>query len=416
MLVNDQLSSAVELFRNWLQQNDGFVHPNIRFVKNPYGLAVHAAENLSSGSTIISCPIPLAITPESSKKALSTLRADAIKGLELLSERELICTYLIVHLLFEEIPHNFNNVASFFIHLPYIKLLPPVSALRTPLYFTNEEFSLLCGTNLYGATLDRKAERETEWIRCRKFISSVYPQWEEGFTWERYLIAATYLSSRAFPSTLLSQNPSLITTDSSHPVLLPGVDSLNHSRGHPVSWEITSLHSMPTINQVSLVVRVSTLAGNEVFNNYGLKPNSELILGYGFSLPENPDDTIVLKIGGVPNLHSARASWEVGRYAKGIEGMWEEMKAIIRGVIASGDEEEEEPMEWELEIETADTLTDMLENKVSALPVVPDIPPQNVRKDVLGMIRHYVEGQNSILESLIAFAEDRRNSALQKAA
>ena len=38
-------------------------------------------------------------------------------------------------------------------------------------------------------------------------------------------------------------------------------------------------------------------AGAEVFNNCGAKLNSEPLLRYGFTLPANLDDPIVLKIG-----------------------------------------------------------------------------------------------------------------------
>ena len=58
------------------------------------------------------------------------------------------------------------------------------------------------------------------------------------FTRELYLTAATHLSSRAFPSTLLSDTPSLVSTPTSYPVLLPGVDALNHARAQPVSWAV----------------------------------------------------------------------------------------------------------------------------------------------------------------------------------
>lgn len=37
--------------------------------------------------------------------------------------------------------------------------------------------------------------------------------------------------------------------------------------------------------------------GYEVFNNYGAKPNDELLLGYGFVLPGNPEDFVSLKMG-----------------------------------------------------------------------------------------------------------------------
>ena len=66
-----------------------------------------------------------------------------------------------------------------------------------------------------------------------------------AFLSEMYQKAATYLSSRAFPSTLLSSNPSLVVTPSSYPVLLPGVDMFNHKRAQPVSWTISHSDSSP---------------------------------------------------------------------------------------------------------------------------------------------------------------------------
>ena len=125
-----------------------------------------------------------------------------------------------------------------------------------------------------------------------------------------YRAAATYLSSRAFPSTLLSATPSLIASPSSYQVLLPGVDSLNHKRGHPAIWKVSKNDKFASTSEVDKVddhlsielsSEVAYQQGDELFNNYGPKPNSSLILGYGFALPDNPDDTILLKIGSSSN-------------------------------------------------------------------------------------------------------------------
>lgn len=82
-----------------------------------------------------------------------------------------------------------------------------------------------------------------------------------------YLTAATYLSSRAFPSTLLSLAPSLVATPSSFPVLLPGIDALNHKRGQAVTWVVDGAGSSGPA--IGLVVHTPTPAGAEIFNNYG---------------------------------------------------------------------------------------------------------------------------------------------------
>ena len=151
-------------------------------------------------------------------------------------------------------------------------------------------------------------------------------RWTDLGNRERYLTAVTCISSRAFPSKLLhipshgSVTTSAVDTsyeEESHPVLLPGVDLLNRvyfvflpsskhvcvfswlthvdARGQPITWL-----SAPNINTIpsTTIVNPSSLPSNhQVFNNYGPKSNEEFLLGYGFVLDPNPDDTLVLRLG-----------------------------------------------------------------------------------------------------------------------
>ena len=137
-----------------------------------------------------------------------------------------------------------------------------------------------------------------------------------------------------------------------------------------------------------MTIHKSTMAHTEVFNNYGLKPNSELILGYGFSLPVNPDDTIVLKVGGGVDILDK--TWEVGRNARGAEGLWMALTTLFA---QNADDGQEDTTEWECEFEAAETLLGMVERKLLTLPHVMDEAQEGVRGDVLQMIRHYVEGK-----------------------
>ena len=45
------------------------------------------------------------------------------------------------------------------------------------------ELSLFEGTNLYGATLDRRRERYEEWEACRDAVASVNEQVGQEFAW-----------------------------------------------------------------------------------------------------------------------------------------------------------------------------------------------------------------------------------------
>lgn len=213
---------------------------------------------------------------------------------------------------------------------------------------------------------------------------------------EQYLAAATHLASRAFPSSILSPTPTLQTTPSTKPILLPGVDSLNHKRGHPVSWVITipvdsnyntnpsSTLATPKEPTISLILHNGAHAGEELFNNYGPKPNAELILGYGFSLPNNPDDTILLKIGG-----SAKR-WEVGRSALGAEALWDGVVELLAAQDSSSDEESEL---YEIQLDAADTLAQMVQNLLNKLPSESAHEETSLRPEVASMLRDYVDGE-----------------------
>lgn len=275
-------------------------------------------------------------------------------------------------------------------------MFPSPDKLRTSLHFTPEEIELFRGTNLYGATFDRQRKWDTEFEICRAFFSAKHPNVADRFIWELYLAAATYLSSRAFPSTLLAENPSLVSTPTSYPVLLPGVDSLNHARAQPISWAVTSSSEKTSGLSIAIVPHTATPEGNELFNNYGPKPNAELIMGYGFSLPHNPDDTIVLKIGGVKTVDSR---WEVGRDARGAEPVWEAVKEAVHAQNRYEiDEAERASISIEDELWATEVLVEMAEDLLGRLPPESSVALNGaeqpvIRPEVAEMLDNYVEGK-----------------------
>jgi len=221
------------------------------------------------------------------------------------------------------------------------------------------------------------------------------------------LAASTYLSSRAFPSTILSSTPSLQATDSSYPVLLPGIDSLDHAPGAAVSWLIgtpqsatasdlnpaasTANNSSEADLAVNLVLHSSTHAGGEIFNNYGPKPNSELILGYGFALSSNPFDTIILQIGvgGPDPKQGERKKFEIGKNANGAELIWAEV------LLLDSSNSETTEKTYEDYLRGAEKLGDMVFRLLDNLPKVGNVELHNgIRStsEPRGMLKCYVDG------------------------
>ncbi|KJA29790.1 hypothetical protein HYPSUDRAFT_126849 [Hypholoma sublateritium FD-334 SS-4] len=372
------------------------------------GSCVVAEKILEADSTIVKCPFDLVITQAlAKKKVIEILGGSVNEGTSEWRERQWIATYITFHGIIG--PQDPGLDASDkLLHREYLDTLPTSASLRTPLHFTPSELELFKGTNIYGATLDRDREWKTEWNQCRDEISRFDKNLGERFTWEHYLTAATYLSSRAFPSSLLSPTPTLVHSDSTQPILIPGVDALNHERGQPVSWSVTipdAKHQDSQKPTISLTIHRPTAEGEELFNNYGPKPNSELILGYGFSIPNNPDDTIVLKIGGMEGSEAKK--WEIGRKAQGADAFWTDQLSQFTG--------QGQPPTYEDILDASGMLSEMLEDKIGRLPSAEVQNVHELRPDVVTMFHHYLEGQNDILSSLLDFLKARTQDGINMA-
>ncbi|KNZ77222.1 SET domain-containing protein [Termitomyces sp. J132] len=398
-------TANVVSFRNWLAEHGGGFHRQAQFVEVPSGFSILAVSDLPADTTVVECPFDLAITEELAQRCLLQI-LDLKEEVEISgwTERQWISLYLCCHWIFEKSRSLHLNVLSHLLHYAYVKTLPSASKLRTPLHFTRLELELFQGTNLYGAALDRERVWRAEWSQCRNALSKANPEWGSKFSWEYYLTASTYLSSRAFPSSLLSPAPSLLSSPDTKPVLLPGIDALNHGRKQPVSWVVSYADSDVTSRKkpkISLVLHSPFTQGQELLNNYGAKPNSELILGYGFALSQNPDDTIVLKIGG------SNERWEIGRSARGAEGLWNEILTSVQ--------QTPEFSSYEDQLDAASTMLDMLQALVDRLPPDRDDRRVNMRPEVAIMLDYYVEGQRDILESLMNFAHEKARLAIDQA-
>ncbi|KAK2466028.1 hypothetical protein APHAL10511_001670 [Amanita phalloides] len=216
---------------------------------------------------------------------------------------------------------------------------------------------------------------------------------------ERYLAGVTYLTSRAYPSSILASEPTLIQDPSTVPILIPGLDSLNHARGAAVTWAVTyPVPNHPVLSGqsrreplISVVLHDPVKPHQEIFNNYGPKPNSEFILGYGFSFCNNPDDSIILKIGGINGQR-----WSIGRGAYGVEGLWAE---IVQTISTEGG--------YEDQLDAAGLLQEMCENLLDKLPRAGAGGNYDMRPEVALMLQHYVKAKGK-KRACAAYNESRR--------
>ncbi|KAK3709717.1 hypothetical protein LTR37_010744 [Vermiconidia calcicola] len=232
---------------------------------------------------------------------------------------------------------------------PYLDTLPsPDQELTEALFFEHEEdVAWLEDTDVWR-TVSARAEVYEKYHRDGIEVLQEAGIDTQPYTWNLFKWAATVFTSRSFSSRSLRPTsnkywaayrtrPSdgtrqMVLLDMSHasaedlhfPVLFPGLDAANHSPDAKVDW---------TFDPGRFTIHLSTeseglQAGDEFFNNYGAKGNGELLIGYGFCIPNNPHDTVGMTLKAPPaslqsKLRSTHPSYSTN------EGNWNPEKATF---------------------------------------------------------------------------------------
>lgn len=93
--------------------------------------------------------------------------------------------------------------------------------------------------------------------------------------------------------TVLMDMSHVPSADLDFSVLFPVLDAANHHHTAKADWTFDPGRFT--------VARSDRIEGDqEVYNNYGPKSNDELLMGYGFCLADNPDDTVLLTLKPPP--------------------------------------------------------------------------------------------------------------------
>ncbi|KAK0384282.1 hypothetical protein NLU13_8370 [Sarocladium strictum] len=169
---------------------------------------------------------------------------------------------------------------------PYIQALPQPAdqeAWELPPFWPDDDAELLDGTNVEVGIQKIRRDVQSEFKDARHALSRIdHPL--ANVRLNLYQWAYCIFSSRSF-------RPSLVLSDAALPegvaiddfsVLLPLFDIGNHDMTAPARWvregQTCSLH-----------VDKAYKPGEQVFNNYSMKSNAELLLGYGFMIPTTED-------------------------------------------------------------------------------------------------------------------------------
>ncbi|OJJ49053.1 hypothetical protein ASPZODRAFT_91268 [Penicilliopsis zonata CBS 506.65] len=186
---------------------------------------------------------------------------------------------------------------------PYIRTLPQPGSLTTPLYYGEEDGDLtwLQGTSLMAARAQRMQVWKEKFENASKILGEEGFEDADRYTWDLYLWASTIITSRAFSSKVLSG----VISDADLPedrlsVLLPLIDLPNHRPLAKVEWRAGE-------TDVALLVLEDAVPGQEISNNYGPRNNEQLMMNYGFCLPDNSCDYRIVSLRAPPGSPLAQA-------------------------------------------------------------------------------------------------------------
>jgi hypothetical protein len=223
---------------------------------------VVAVKPIARGSEVVRVPRSLLVTLETAIARLAEEQVQ-VASLELSSKQVPLAVWLLVER---------RDPRSAF--QPYFDALPR-SFPRLPIYASPADRALLDGS-LAGAMLDRvRADLEADHARLADAVPGFRSIGLDELTWARMCVA-----SRSFQ---------LAVDGSDGPVLVPFVDMLNHERGPNTRWDYD-----PERQAFSLIALREYRPGDEVCCDYGRKPNTYLLLHYGFCIDNNEADEAVL--------------------------------------------------------------------------------------------------------------------------
>lgn len=247
----------------------------------PTGRGLVATRAFAAGEEVASLPRALLVTREHAR-ASSVGRQLRDAGVELSSSHALFAAWLCAEA---------RRPAS--AYAPYLRSLP-ASYDGFAVAASAEERALLRGT----LTGDRLALLEhdlaTDHAQATARVRLLAGVERATFTWARLAVG-----SRAFAITVDG-----VATNA----LVPLADLINHAPTPVTRWAYDQDAAAFTLTAVADVA-----AGAELTDSYGAKGNGQLVVQYGFTIADNPDDAAELAgraVTAADDDAAARALWQ----------------------------------------------------------------------------------------------------------
>lgn len=278
-------SQRISALVSWATQNGASLHPSVEVYQDPQtGLSFRVKLDAQSATkpfeSIVSLPTSLPLSFLNAQPGRDETKPFPQSFLEQTPPHAISRFFLVKQYLLGQ--------DSFW--WPYLQALPQPSQLSSwasPPFWPSDEAELLEGTNVEVGMEKIRGDVKKEFKTGLKLLKEA--EWDshllQQLSLPLYQWAYCIFSSRSFrPSLVLSRAeqqklPDGVKIDD-FSVLLPLFDIGNHDMATEVRWELDEQRST-----CDLKVNKAYQPGEQVFNNYSMKTNAELLLGYGFMIP-----------------------------------------------------------------------------------------------------------------------------------
>ncbi|KAH7336407.1 hypothetical protein BKA65DRAFT_607298 [Rhexocercosporidium sp. MPI-PUGE-AT-0058] len=317
----DEHSPLIQTLTSWAKKYGTTLDPNVEIYHDSVtGLSFRALQNIPPGTKLVKCSFQTILSYLNATEASSSFQSHSppfphqfINALKV-DDPNIIGHFFLVQ-------QYLLGAQSFWWN--YIRLLPQPDAPETlglPVWWPDADLKFLDGTNAEPPIKKRKALWEDEWkqgIALLKLDDCFEDS--ERYTYHLYQWAASIFGSRSFrtsltiPSGLITGNSKLSSGDMSvnlehmskdrFSVLLPVMDIGNHNGVKQVDWLRDTIAGVFSLENCEMIER-----GKQIYNFYGDKSNSELLIAYGFMLPGLERDAVNLRLTPSPEAVQLRRS------------------------------------------------------------------------------------------------------------
>ncbi|KAG4028684.1 hypothetical protein MFRU_020g01230 [Monilinia fructicola] len=289
------MTEEIQNLLEWATTSGAYLHPNVEVYKDAItGLSFRAQQAIPPQTSIVRCSYKISLSYLNAIGTYSQFPSTDFFPTEFLEALKQDDPNIIGH--FFLVQQYLKGERSPW--WQYIKLLPQpddFGSLSVPILWPESDQRFLAGTNAEPPLQKREQMWRDQWKKGVVLLRDLPNHKEYSYT--LYQWAATIFDSRSFrpslticPEALGESSPDTVL-DLDHirndrfSILYPLVDIGNHNGINQVEWKKDIIS-----NSFSLVHAVGVSQGDQVYNYYGNKSNSELLLGYGFILP--PDDLV----------------------------------------------------------------------------------------------------------------------------